>query len=102
MKNNDLRNEKRINGPSGKSYRISDIIKAMSNTDTINIDDIKISSFAAPTEEDRKILDTLPLEVKRALFLREIEKGINGPFSKADIDDIINEAKADIKSRHNG
>jgi hypothetical protein len=48
----------------------------MSNSTTL--DDIHISSFAAPTAQDLAVFDSLSPAQQRALVEREIEKGFQG------------------------
>ncbi len=51
----------------------------------------RISSFAAPTEADKKAFDALSDDDKRALLIAEIEKGSQGPARKV--------TAAEIKAR---
>jgi len=51
--------------------------------------DPKISSFAAPTDEDLAVFDALSEEEKRQVLKTEIEKGFEGAASKVTADDII-------------
>ena len=49
----------------------------------------KISSFAAPTDEDLAAFDALSDDEKRLVLEAEIEKGLEGAASKVTADDII-------------
>jgi predicted nucleic acid-binding protein len=54
----------------------------------------KISSFAAPTEEDLAAFEALPEEEKRLLIEAEIEKGLTGEARKVTAEDIVAAAAA--------
>jgi len=48
-----------------------------------------ISSFAAPTPQDKAIFEQLSPEEQRALLTAEIEKGLQGAPRKVTADEII-------------
>ncbi len=54
----------------------------------------KISSFAAPTPQDKAAFEQLSLEEKRLLLAAEIEKGLEGAPRKVSAEDIIAAVRA--------
>lgn len=54
--------------------------------------DVKISSFAAPTEDDIAVWNALSDDEKRAMLDHEIEKGAASGISDKSMDDIWHEA----------
>ena len=58
----------------------------------VTVPDVNISSFAAPTEEDIAVFNTLSDDEKRALLLAEIEKGRASGISERSMDDLWAEA----------
>jgi hypothetical protein len=65
---------------------------------SIDIDTIKISSWAAPTAEDEAILEGLTDEQYRALLRREIRKGFDSGISSKTMDDVWQEALRKVKA----
>ena len=59
----------------------------------------KISSFAAPTEEDLAYFESLPPSEQRALLQAELEKGVTSGVSSKTFDEIIAEARARFTAR---
>jgi hypothetical protein len=59
----------------------------------------KISSFAAPTEEDFAHFESLADDDKRALLRAEIEKGVAGGLSKQTFAEIIADERAKLSAR---
>jgi hypothetical protein len=54
----------------------------------------KISSFAAPTEDDLAYFESLPAAEQRALLRAEIDKGIASDLSTRTFEEIVAEAQA--------
>ena len=54
----------------------------------------KISSFAAPTEDDLAYFDSLPDSERLALLRAEIDKGIASGVCARTFDEIVAEAQA--------
>lgn len=54
----------------------------------------KISSFAAPTEDEIAAFEALPEDEKRRLIEAEIEKGLAGKGRKVTAEEIISAAAA--------
>ncbi len=65
----------------------------MSTIETISID---VYPWAAPTKEQRAWFDALPPEAKRKVIQDAIAEGFNSPPSAKSIDQIIDEARADL------
>lgn len=65
----------------------------MNVVETINID---IYPWAVPTDAQRAWFDSLPLEKKREAILAAIEEGFSAPLSIKSMDDVIEEARAEI------
>jgi hypothetical protein len=59
----------------------------------------KISSFAAPTEEDIAYFESLPAAQQRALVRAEIDKGIASGLSDRSFDEIVAAARSKFESR---
>jgi len=59
----------------------------------------KISSFAAPTEDDLAYFDSLSAGEQRALLQAEIDKGFAGGLSDRTFDEIVAEARAKFEVR---
>jgi hypothetical protein len=53
----------------------------------------RISSFAAPTDDEMAWFESLPLAEQQALLRAEIEKGFDG-LSERTVDEIIAKARA--------
>lgn len=69
-------------------------------SERVNIDDIKITSWAAPTAEDIALLESLTDEQHNALLRREIEKGFSsGPADRSDKDAVWREALRRVKAK---
>lgn len=73
----------------------------MSNTDTINISQVKFTSTVVPTDEDIKLWDSLTDAQQKAVIMRELDEaessGIADPASMADL---IAEARAELKNEN--
>ncbi|WP_162901723.1 hypothetical protein [Breoghania sp. L-A4] len=65
---------------------------------TLHIDDIEISSFAAPTANDIAVFDSLNDEQYQALLVREIEKGLQSGISDATMEDVWQRALRRVKA----
>ena len=63
------------------------------DTETIILD---IYPWAEPTDEQKRMFDSLPPEEKRRLIDEAIEEGFTGPLSDKSMQDIIAEAKAEL------
>jgi hypothetical protein len=59
----------------------------------------KISSFAAPTEDDLAYFDSLSPSEQRALLRVELDKGIASGLSSKTFDEIVAEARAKFVAR---
>lgn len=59
----------------------------------------KISSFAAPTEDDLAYFESLPESERRALLRAEIDKGVASGLSERTFDEIVAEARAKLAAR---
>lgn len=66
----------------------------------VDIDGIHIASWAAPTDEDIAVLESLTDEQHHALLSREIEKGFSsGPADRSDVDAVWQEALRRVKAK---
>ena len=65
----------------------------------VDIDGIKISSWAAPTAKDFDILESLTDEQHRALLRREIAKGFDSGLVEKDQDDVWREALRRVRAK---
>jgi hypothetical protein len=64
---------------------------------TDDISHVKFSSTVFPTDEDMKLWDSLSLEQKKAVELRDVEEGrASGLAEPCTMADIIAEAKAEM------
>ena len=54
----------------------------------------KIASFAAPSDEEIALFESLPAAERRALLRAEIERGFSGDVSDKSLDAIIADARA--------
>jgi hypothetical protein len=69
----------------------------MSDTETIDISEVKFSSTVFPTKEDMKLWESLSLEQRKAVELRDVEEGrASGLAEPCTMDEIIAEAKAEM------
>jgi len=59
----------------------------------------KISSFAAPTEDDLAYFESLPVSEQQALLRAELEKGAASGLSSKTFDEIVAEARAKFAAR---
>ena len=59
----------------------------------------KISSFAAPTEEDIAYFESLSTAEQRALLRAEIDKGLASGLSDRNFDEIVADARSKFESR---
>jgi hypothetical protein len=59
----------------------------------------KISSYAAPTEDDLAYFESLPEGERRALLRAEIEKGIASGLSHRTFQEIVADARAKLADR---
>ena len=59
----------------------------------------KISSFAAPTEEDIAHFESLSPAEQRALLRAEIDKGLASGLSDRSFDEIVADARSKFESR---
>ncbi len=60
---------------------------------------IRFSSTVFPTEEDMKLWNSLTLEEKKAVELRDVKEGeASGLAEPCTMEEIIAEAKAEIKT----
>ena len=64
-----------------------------------DIENIQISSWAAPTPEDIAVLKSLPDAQRQELVARQIEKGFESGISDMTKDDIWNEAVRRVKAK---
>lgn len=62
----------------------------------------KISSFAAPTEDDLAYFESLSENEKRALLRAEIDKGIASGLSERTFDEIVAEARIKRAAQRDG
>jgi len=60
----------------------------------------KISSFAAPTEDDLAYFESLSPSEQRALLRAELDKGMASGLSTKTFGEIITEARAKFAARH--
>jgi len=60
----------------------------------------KISSFAAPTEDDLAYFESLPPSEQHALLRAELDKGVASGLSSKTFDEIVAEARAKFAARH--
>lgn len=73
----------------------------MSRIDTIDVSNIKFSSTVFPTDEDMKLWESLSPAEQRAVIMRDVKQGLDGPpaskASKAEImGEVLNELKHGI------
>ena len=59
----------------------------------------KISSFAAPTEDDLAYFESLSPNEQRALLRAELDKGLASGLSSKTFDEIVAEARAKFAAR---
>jgi len=59
----------------------------------------KISSFAAPTEEDLAYFESLSASEQRALVRAELDKGLASGLSSKTFEEIVAEARAKVAAR---
>jgi hypothetical protein len=59
----------------------------------------KISSFAAPTEDDLAYFESLSPNERRALLRAELDKGVASGLSSKTFDEIIADARAKFVAR---
>ena len=64
-----------------------------SDTETIILD---IYPWAEPTDEQKRMFDTLPPEEKRRLIDEAIKQGFASPLSDKSMQDVIAEAKSEL------
>ena len=69
----------------------------MSEIETIDVSHIRFSSAVFPTDEDMALWHSLSPEEQRAVILRDIEEGLEGPPAQlASKDEIMAEVLADM------
>jgi len=69
----------------------------MSDIETIDISHVKFSSTVFPSKDDMKLWDSLSLEQKKAVEIRDEEEGYqSGLAEPCTMADIIAEAKAEM------
>ncbi len=69
----------------------------MSDIETIDISGITFSSTVFPSKEDIKLWESLTLEQRKAVELRDVEEGrASGLAEPCTMADIIAEAKAEM------
>ena len=69
----------------------------MSDIETVDISHVKFTSTVFPTEEDMKLWNSLTLEQKKAVEIRDEEEGYqSGVADPCTMADIIAEAKAEM------
>lgn len=59
-----------------------------------------ISSFVTPTTDDIALFKSLPPEEQLALLRAEIDKGVASGVSKKTIDEVLAEARAEVRARN--
>jgi hypothetical protein len=59
----------------------------------------KISSFAAPTEDDLSYFENLPESERLALLRAEIDKGVASGLSERTFNEIVAKARAGAEAR---
>jgi hypothetical protein len=62
----------------------------------------KISSFAAPTEEDLAYFESLPPDERLALLKAELEKGAASGLSDRTFEEIVADARSKFEARRHG
>ncbi len=67
----------------------------MNVTDTIVID---VYPWAAPTDEQKRMFDALPIEEKRRMIREAIEQGFSSGISERSVAEIVADAKARLKN----
>jgi len=69
----------------------------MSDTETIDISGIKFSSTVFPSKDDVKLWESLTLEQRKAVEIRDVEEGRTSGLSEpCTMSEIIAEAKAEM------
>lgn len=71
----------------------------MSDTEILDIDQIRISSWSAPSEQDFAILERLTDEQFRMLLQREVQKGLDSGVSDMHMADAWQEAMRRMKEK---